>query len=76
MDMTSIMALSWAGKLGAAVVAALCVFALLRWFDLRAGIDFKDFTNDIKTDPKAAGLYLGLRYLGTALLFGLVLAFS
>ena len=57
------------------VIAALTfVFAWVRFLDYRAGLDFKEFFNDLKTDPQAAALYLSGRYVGTCLLVGWLLS--
>lgn len=76
MSVTTIMSLSWGGKIAAALLAILALVLVLAWLDRRAGIDFREFARDVKSDPKAGALYLGLRFLGASLLVGLILAFS
>lgn len=75
-DLLTIMAHGWAGKLMASAAALLLIVALLRWLDRRANIDFREFAKDLKDDSTAAAFYLGLRFLGASILVGLVVAFS
>lgn len=75
-DLLSIAAYGWAGKLASAGLALILLVALLRWLDRRASIDFPEFAKDMRNAPQASAIYLGLRFLGAALLVGLVLAFS
>lgn len=74
--MTDIMALSWAGKIAAAILAAVFIWGLARLWDRSAGWTFAGLSGALRTDPRALALYLGLRLVALALVFGLVLAFA
>lgn len=56
--------------------ALLLLWAYLRWLDRRAGLNFRSAINLLETDANALARYLGLRFLGACLFFGLVVAFS
>jgi hypothetical protein len=61
-------------KLSYAALALGAVTLFLRYLDKRGGVDFHDFFEDLKNDPKAAALYLGARFVGACLLVGYVLS--
>lgn len=56
-----------------AVLGILAVVLVSRWLDKRAGILFRDAIALIRQDPRAAGFYYGLRFLGLCILVGAAL---
>lgn len=57
------------------MLAVVALILLLRWIDKRNGISFgTDILAGIRADPMAAAVYFGARFVGAALLVGLVVA--
>ncbi len=58
-----------------ALLVVLLLFLLLRFFDHRMGITFKDCWNEIVRDQNTAmAAYLGLRFVGCCILLGLIIS--
>jgi len=74
--MNDLLVLSQGLKLVWACVAFLALFLWLRWLDHRADLDIRTAVDTIERDAHALALYLGLRFLGSAFFFGLIIAFS
>lgn len=72
--MTELIAISTAQQLVVAVFAALLLLFVLRRFDKSLGRDIKSTLDRIHDNAMAAALYLGLRFVGAAILVGLVLS--
>ncbi len=64
------------GKAAVFGVGCACVWAYSKVLDTRAGIDFPETWNAIKTDPRAAARYLGNRWLGLCILGAAAVFFS
>jgi uncharacterized membrane protein YjfL (UPF0719 family) len=65
--MNEVIAVSIAVKIIMAVIGILALFITLRVFDKVADIKFKEVFDGIESDPRAAALYLGLRFLGVCI---------
>jgi len=57
-----------------AVMMVGVVWLVLRGLDRLAGVDFRNIMEVISADPKAAALYMGLRFLGVVLGMGLIIS--
>lgn len=68
------MMIGFTAKLLMIIVALLAIRVSLIAFDKSLGFDFKGWLNNLEeNDPKSLALYFGLRFIGIAMLAGLVL---
>lgn len=70
---TGIVAFSFALKLGGFVVAVALIMTLTRWWDRYAGLRFADVMAIIRSQPVAAGIYYGARFLAVCILAASIL---
>lgn len=61
-------------KVGFALLALVAAVYFLRWIDRKNQVSFgRDMLTVIRQTPQATALYFGLRFLGVAILIGMVI---
>ena len=62
-------------RLAFALLAIVLLVRLLPWIDRRNGVSFRtDILAAMRSEPAALAFYYGLRFVGCALLIGLVVS--
>jgi hypothetical protein len=74
--MTEILATSALLTVAYALFALIAAWYVLRVFDSLGRVHFKTTIGRISSDPKAAAVYFGCRFIGVCLLVGLVVGLA